>query len=382
MYSISELTELLSKKDDKDFYDYLALLYKKNNVSLHFISTISGKRYNEISKELVNRNVELNNHCSKKALTIEEQQNIINDYCINHCSIQNIIKKNHTSYKNVREVLNINNVSIRTKGGKDVIDRTCWIDLYKSGFTLQEISDKYGNIGLSIISNYLKNNGVKIHHDMSYWHNDINTDCFKEIVTEGEAYFLGLLITDGCILDNNQVTLSLQKEDAYILNEFNKITNNQNTIKFGKGRHSNMAEAHFKNYDIAKNLAQYGCVPRKTFIAHLPNIRHDLMRHMIRGLIDGDGSIQVYDNAQRVFFCGASPLVFELHRYLTRELTLNKTKVYVKQQKNPLYFCQWSSQKDINAICHYLYDGSDEKYRLKRKYEKYIQANTVVNYPQ
>ena len=50
------------------------------------------------------------------------------------------------------------------------------------------------------------------------------------------------------------VTLSLQKEDAYILDEFNKITNNQNTIKFGKGRHSNMAEAHFKNYDIAKKI--------------------------------------------------------------------------------------------------------------------------------
>ena len=139
MYSISELTELLSKKDDKDFYDYLALLYKKNNVSLHFISIISGKRYNEISKELVNRNVELNNHCSKKALTIEEQQNIINDYCINHCSIQNIIKKNHTSYETVREVLNINNVSIRTKGGKDVIDRTCWIDLYKSGLDRKSV---------------------------------------------------------------------------------------------------------------------------------------------------------------------------------------------------------------------------------------------------
>lgn len=381
MYSISELTELLSKNNDKDFYDYLALLYKKNNVSLHFISSISGKEYKDLSKELTKRNIELNNHCSKKNLTIREQQNILNDYCINHLSMQNIIKKNHTSYENVREVLDINNVNVRTKGGKDVIDRTKWIILYKNGFTLQEISKQYDNISLTIISNYLKNNGVIIHRDMSYWENEININCFKDINTEGEAYFLGLLITDGCVLDNNQITLSLKKEDTYILNEFNKITNNQNSIKFGKGRHANMAEAHFKNYNIAKNLAQYGCVPRKTFIVHLPNIRHDLMRHMIRGLIDGDGSIQTSNDSHRVFFCGVSPLVSELHRYLTRELHLNKTKVYVKQQKNPLYFCQWSSKKDFKIICHYLYDNSDERYRLKRKYEKYIHANTVVNYP-
>jgi len=42
---------------------------------------------------------------------------------------------------------------------------------------------------------------------------------------------------------------------------------------------------------MATDLEKFGVVPRKTLLTFLPSLSPELMPHLIRGIIDGDGSI-------------------------------------------------------------------------------------------
>ena len=58
--------------------------------------------------------------------------------------------------------------------------------------------------------------------------NNINYSYFKNIDTEYKAYILGFIFADGSILTNiagnreNTITVSIQKEDSYILTKLLK----------------------------------------------------------------------------------------------------------------------------------------------------------------
>lgn len=43
---------------------------------------------------------------------------------------------------------------------------------------------------------------------------------------------------------------------------------------------------------MAKDLSKYGVIPRKTLVSFLPTIDDQYMNHLIRGILDGDGSIR------------------------------------------------------------------------------------------
>jgi hypothetical protein len=43
---------------------------------------------------------------------------------------------------------------------------------------------------------------------------------------------------------------------------------------------------------MAEDLSKYGVVPRKSYYTYLPKIDDKYMNHLIRGILDGDGSIR------------------------------------------------------------------------------------------
>ena len=108
----------------------------------------------------------------------------------------------------------------------------------------------------------------------------------------------------------------------------------------------------------------------------MPIIEEEMMPHLIRGMIDGDGWITYKGHA--IGFCGNEKTVTQLKQYLVKKLNIYDVKV-LHPRKN-LWQIGWASKKDIEKIGSFIYKDKDIFY-LKRKYNnflKIIQENTEV----
>lgn len=303
----------------------------------------------KISFELENKIIEIYN--SGKSM-----KQIGNDFHISNTTVFNVLKRN--------------NIKTRTKGGIYKINDTNVIELYKAGNSSSDIAKKY-NVTHNTIINILEKNNIK--RDNIYHNINLISDYFHKIDSYDKAYFLGFLITDGSVF-GNLVKLEIFEEDKYILETFANKTNNSNIIYKNKSRpHCAFC---VKRKEWVDDLKQYGVIPNKTFKTFLPNLSHEMMPHLIRGLIDGDGWITYKSHA--IGFCGNYDLVLQLRDFLVNEL--NVYNVSIVKHIN-IYQVSWANKKDIIKICNYIYQDKQDCYLIRKfkNFQNIIYVNTEIN---
>jgi hypothetical protein len=222
---------------------------------------------------------------------------------------------------------------------------------------------------------------IKILRDIPKWEKykiynpNIKEDYFETIDSEMKAYFIGLMIADGNVFEpydgrSCSTSITLDNEDKYILERFRKELGVNNIVANDGRGCSYMA---IKSNKIAQDLKKYGIVPRKTLTTYLPqNIDEKLMRHLVRGILDGDGSLYIKQREHgfmhRISFCGTLRLMTELSEYLTKTLALSlKPKVYTYKNRQLSEF-KLQSYESVSKFLHWVYD--DATIFLKRKKEK------------
>lgn len=270
----------------------------------------------------------------------------------------------------VMNILNRNNIQLRTKGGIYRLDEDSVINSYRSGQTCKQIAENF-NVCLKTICNILEKNGIdrdNIYHNISlinnYWEN---------IDTYDKAYFLGFLITDGNVF-GNEVRLQLSSKDEYILKIFSDKTNNSNQIYKDKRGFSAFS---IKRKSWVNDLSKYGVIPNKTSTVFLPGVNENLMPHLLRGIFDGDGWITF--KGHTIGLCGNETLTTQVRDYLVNKLGVFNVKV-IKNNDN-LWSVSWSSKRDIKLIGEFLYKDKKDCY-LTRKFDNYtkiIQVDTEVS---
>lgn len=124
---------------------------------------------------------------------------------------------------------------------------------------------------------------------------DLDSGYFKEITTECQAYFLGLLITDGHIENTGKgcfAAIELQEPDCIVIERFAQELNSTKPLerltragKKDSGRIRAYSRAivadlqlHGMTYDTERNTAP-------------TDLKKSLRRHFLRGVFDGDGHI-------------------------------------------------------------------------------------------
>ena len=128
-------------------------------------------------------------------------------------------------------------------------------------------------------------------------------------------------------------------------------------------------------------LEKHGVVPRKSLILTYPHwLREDLVRHFIRGLFDGDGSIS--SNLGYINLGGCIYLMNYIKKMLEDKFGAHiRAYNYEYSDKNFIsLFC--SKREDMANILCWMYDDSriylERKYnmymRFKEKNKKYISA--------
>lgn len=265
----------------------------------------------------------------------------------------------------VLRILNTYGIEKRTKGGIYRLDEKEIIKKYKKGNSASAISKEYG-VTEHTITNIMEKFGVK--RDNIYYNLTLNNDYWNKIDRYDKAYFLGFLITDGNVC-GNRVSLMLNKKDIEILNVFSQKTGNTNLIGFDK---RNMAVWGVKRKKWVDDLAQYGVIPRKTAIAYMPKINEELMPHLIRGLIDGDGWIS--KKSHQIGLCGNETLITQVRDFLVKHLGVYNVSIIHKETH--LWQITWASDKDIKTIGEYIYKDKEECF-LQRKFHNFIDIINV-----
>lgn len=257
---------------------------------------------------------------------------------------------------------NINNPSITKIATKYNIDRQC-------------LSKRIKMLGYEVINHQ---NKVKFDEHI-----------FDIIDTEEKAYWLGFIFADGYIdsspLDKSKKTkylfeISLKRDDSSHLDKFNFFMKHiNNNVKIGTVMCGNTVCERCRWSVVNKHLwtvlNNYGCTPRKSLTLKFPNEKifkyPILIKHFIRGYIDGDGCLS-WSNHQHtsaiLSVLGTEDFLTDVKKYLPVKFD------YIlgyNSKKSDITRVLSIHGKNAFDIVKYLY--KDSTIYLSRKYEKYLE---------
>lgn len=248
---------------------------------------------------------------------------------------------------------------------------------YNQGEGCYKLANKY-QCSASTINNILKKNNVNTQKSPNeYRKYNLDENYFENIDSEDKAYFLGLLYSDGCVYKYT-MNIALQQGDSLILEKFKECleyTGKLYNIQFNNNSKPQI-KLSFSNKKITSDLLKLGVVPNKSLILNFPTynqVPKHLIRHFIRGLFDGDGTIikrKRKDSRIEIYssLIGSNDLI----KGIFKEIKIGNIYNVNSGKNSTLTF---ASKKDIIYFLDYIY--TDATYYIERKYKLYID---VINY--
>ena len=249
------------------------------------------------------------------------------------------------------------------------------VKMYLQGFDTVYIGKLYNTYNTSIRRVLLRHN-VPLRGSREVQTRVSNLVFQSPVLSREESYWLGMLVTDGCI-SNDYLSLSLQEQDLYQLEKFAKFLGDR--VKVNK-----QFNKKYKIFEYQVKAKDFNLIPKIRLLANFYNKSIDLQLYVplnydiLRGIIDGDGSIGTYQNKTRVQICSASSVfINQLKDFLKQEeidFCLNDdTREF---RKNTLYVISIHKQKQILSLYHKLYNDTDlylnrKKLKFKHILEKY-----------
>lgn len=248
--------------------------------------------------------------------------------------------------------------------------------MYEQGSSGSEIAHMFGYKTRNSIYQILdsvdiaRRNTNDIQHDKkSYKHFDIS-----KIDTEFNAYFLGLLYTDGYVHNNKSthqhyIQLTLKDKDVmdFISEHIKcKVTN----IKKNNCIHYRI---QLHGIDLVNQVEKYGIIQAKTKTL-LPTLDDSInVKYLLRGIIDGDGWVR--KDGKEFFICSASInfmnwLKVKMEYMGFKNIYIRERKT-VKGDKDGVIFDIRTSLKHNISILKSIYD---KPFGMSRKYNRVHQV--------
>jgi hypothetical protein len=268
---------------------------------------------------------------------------------------------------------------------KDILYKKIIEDYDTGNFKLKDLAEKY-NLRYYTISSNIRKRGVLTN---SYGKISLNSNIFNKIDTEEKAYWLGFLYADGCIHKNKKgyykFELGLKESDKNHIEKFKKFISSKHIIKYREKTKS--VRLSFADSIFCNDLIKLGCTPKKSLTLSFPTTEQlpkELIRHFIRGYVDGDGSFGLYKTKNR-YNC-----IFSLLG--TKSFLENLLKVsnipFIKFHQDSRHSINTKSISYSGNFCYqileYLYN--DSSIFLDRKHETFLNIKnaklnkTILNY--
>lgn len=248
------------------------------------------------------------------------------------------------------------------------------IEEYKKGTPVQELMAKYGyKTKKSIIDKvkkYYPNNYKEIIQEArdnrrGYVYS------LEKITSPFDAYLIGLLLTDGYVLsDRDGIGLDMTDEDVIKFVSKTIGTNYKTYTRDGtKPKHRVL----ITRPGITKEVERFGIVKNKSLIVPKPRLYQEeeqYLPYLIRGIIDGDGSVSPtsYGSAQFFIVTMSKEFADWIIEMLTKRFFMED--IHIRQNERGLYRIETSHQPNILKLIALVYNkpyGMVRKYNLLRK---------------
>ncbi|WP_252241538.1 hypothetical protein [Clostridium sp. ZBS18] len=268
------------------------------------------------------------------------------------------------------------------------------LPLYKLGMEMymtgeekstEKIAKKF-KISRKRFADWMKLQGVVITNSSKT--HSFDEDYFEKIDTEDKAYWLGFIYADGCICEqkrNNKVKsmvleIGLQINDKTHLDKFNKsingdckITHKTNKLK---NKEFESCRITVNSVKICRDLINLGCTPRKSLTLQFPKenqVPKNLIKHFLRGYIDGDGSIMLSTNGRhsRLSILGTKDFLTDMQF----RMGWKSNKIYCSGSNGKAYSLEYSGTYTLDYLKN-LYENST--IYLDRKYKKFKEIIAVL----
>ena len=243
------------------------------------------------------------------------------------------------------------------------------IEMYQSGKTHNEIAIELG-YSTSKICTLLQKNNIKARSTTIY---NVDEEFFKEINTEEKAYILGWWYSDGNVRLDGKIRVALAEDDKNILEWIKEQLKYTGPLYYKKPKNEK-SKAQFElcinRQSLAKDLIKWGCIPSKSLILTFPDfLREDLVRHFVRGVFDGDGSINLTrKTCPTIFITGSYNFIYRLADILPCDFTNIYQRYKNRDPEKSAHSLFIGRNVDVMNFLHWIYD--DCTCKLQRKYDK------------
>jgi hypothetical protein len=249
---------------------------------------------------------------------------------------------------------------------------------YQAGGTSPELAKEFGVTAHAVLG-LLERRGIERRQPTIAQRRYVcNHAFFSSIETEEQAYWLGFLAADGYIASgkgNNQaVAVMVAMQDKDHLYRLRQALQSTHPVKEYLYPYQEFVKLFIRSQQLTADLAKYGIVGNKTFTLPWPDLPDDLLRHFMRGYIDGDGGFYTAEDhrypSKNVFFSVTSNEQFleGMQRFLMSSLGLAKTKHTHRRKESSIFTLRYFGRPQVQRIVTWLYEGA--RVYLPRKYMK------------
>ncbi len=208
---------------------------------------------------------------------------------------------------------------------------------------------------------------------------------FSVITTEEDAYWLGVLYSDGWIRSDRN-SIGLGSVDLDFIQKFQSYTHCKNSIQIkeaGYGVGKRFKDGHviksskefytleFSSKKTKENLIRLGCLPAKSKILECPTkeqVNDKLLPHFLRGYSDGDGWI-TWNSHYSYGFVGTQHFIEQI----VKRMKIGHYGTIRKKINTEAYEFRIDKKELVKKVLDIIYNNAS--IYLDRKYKTYLLSN-------
>lgn len=265
------------------------------------------------------------------------------------------------------------------------------IEEYRKGNSVKSLMEKYGFATKKSVTDKIKKHFPDTYKSIIEEAKNNRKDYnyrIEKISNDFDAYFIGLMLTDGYISEDRKVGIDLADEDciAFLSNSIGKSyksyepSSGNLDINGKKMRHRLI----LSDIDLVEDLKKYSVTPNKSKtlkgVKLLPE-EEKYLPYIIRGIIDGDGCISLTSYGSPQFYIvSASEDFIDWVKYVL-ENKLYMKDIHKKKDSRGLYKVETADKENLiklKVLCYDKHFGMERKYNfLTETFRDYNSAPVI-----
>lgn len=219
------------------------------------------------------------------------------------------------------------------------------------------------NIGRTTVNNWSKKIGLM------YKKNTVDENFFNDF-SEKSTYILGFIFADGNVSwdpkkSYRSLTITASEKDKKHLEMIRNTLSSTKPLLYSSKTKSYRLIANSKK--LCLKLMRLGVIPKKSLVVRFPKIPRGQIKHFIRGVIDGDGTIRYVKRERSPYFeitisSGSRKFCVGLYKTIKENIGI---ETHIKKIGKNTYVLRYTCSRGIK-LAKFIY--SDANIFLERKY--------------